>query len=452
MTRLGAAACGSLCLAIGTVAIASRIPALARVEVVLVLVLLSHLTWLAAVHARPQRLVVLGVTAILVLLCMCANPVAEDDYWRFLWDGYRNATDASPYGRPPADWFGDESLPREMQRVLDGINYPEVPTIYGPLLQALFAAAHAIAPADPRGLAVLFGLLHLSCVALAMRRLPAHRVAMVAWNPLLLQQCLMNLHPDFLLGWLMLAVVLAARRGAAARAGALLAVAAAIKIPALLAAPTAWIAATRGRPTMIATLIRGAAACGLVLGALYAPFLGPGGSDAMGLAAFARDWTFNPALFAVLAWGIGDPGARIFAAVLAAAIGVWVAVGVSRSRAAAAVVLALGALLALAPVINPWYLTWLLPLATLTRWHTPWVAAAALMLSTLTVGELGMPGDPFAIPAPVAAAQWLIVAAALAVDARAHRRRTHATIRASESASTQPRSSAPSGYDPESPV
>jgi hypothetical protein len=88
-------------------------------------------------------------------------------------------------------------------------------------------------------------------------------------------------------------------------------------------------------------------------------------------------------------------------------------------------------MLALSPVVNAWYLAWLLPCAMLTRWRTPWAAAAALPLSMLTAGELGLAGDPFAIPGPIAALQWSIVIGALMLDVQAQRRRARGRRRAS---------------------
>ena len=42
------------------------------------------------------------------------------------------------------------------------------------------------------------------------------------------------------------------------------------------------------------------------------------------------------------------------------------------------------ALLLLSPVLNPWYLAWWLPLATLAPSRTAWVASFAVMLSYVT--------------------------------------------------------------------
>jgi hypothetical protein len=423
LTRRGVEARATLCAVIAAVAIASNVPAAARVEVVVPLVLLAHLAWAAAIGSRPRRATVLWLTIFLVILCALARPVAEDDYWRFLWDAHRTLADGTPYGRAPAEWFGDPSLPPSVQAVLDGINHPDVPTIYGPALQFLFLAAHLLAAIDPWGLSLLFGALHLGGTILALRFIPAHRVALAAWNPLLLQQCLMNLHPDFLLGWLLLAAAIAARRGFAARTGALLAVAIATKVSALVALPVLGVAMMRRRGAGRAAMARAVAVSLATLSVFYLPWLTTAASEGAGLATFAQTWRFNPALFAPLADLFGDAAARAIAAGVVGLAVLGLAAKATPKRSFGSVVLAIAVLLALSPVINAWYLAWLLPCATLTRWRAPWVAAAVLSLSTLTVGELGLAGDPFALPGSVVALQWVLIGAALIADFPARRHR-----------------------------
>jgi hypothetical protein len=423
LTGRGGAARATLCVVVAALALATHVPAAARVEMIVPLVLLAHLAWAVAIRGRPRRATVLWLTVSLVVLCTLARPVAEDDYWRFLWDAHRTLADGTPYGRAPAEWFGDPSVPSSLQAVLDGINHPDVPTIYGPVLQAVFVAAHGLAAADRLGLSLVFGVLHVAGTLLALRFVPAHRVALAAWNPLLLQQCLMNLHPDFLLGWLLLAAAIAARRGAAARTGALLAAAVATKVSALVAAPVLWAALAHRRGAGGAAMARAAAMGLATLAALYLPWLATTATEGAGLTTFAQTWRFNPALFAPLAALFGDAAARTVAAGVVGIVVLGLAAKATPRRAFGSVVLAIAVLLALSPVINAWYLAWLLPCATMTRWRAPWVAAAALPLSTLTVGELGLVGDSFAIPGSVAALQWVLVGGAVIADVVARRHR-----------------------------
>ena len=101
----------------------------------------AALLWLAF-DRRFERVSVLWILALALLLRVIAafaSPLLEDDHHRYLWDGWRSATALDPYRLPPSAWFGDGSLAQRWQDVLSAINHPDLPTIYGPLLQGLFA-------------------------------------------------------------------------------------------------------------------------------------------------------------------------------------------------------------------------------------------------------------------------------------------------------------------------
>src|SRR4051812_3523211 len=66
------------------------------------------------------------------------QPIYEDDFNRYLWDGRAFALTGNPYQHPPADSFADDSVPPKFSDVLSRINYPELPTIYGPAAETVF--------------------------------------------------------------------------------------------------------------------------------------------------------------------------------------------------------------------------------------------------------------------------------------------------------------------------
>ena len=109
------------------------------------------MAWVAVDDAfdrlTAQQVVV--TTVMLGALGLLALPLLEDDHFRYLWDGYVTATTGSPFAHAPAHYFGDAAVPGVMQDALNGINNPDIPTIYGPVLQALFALGYLIAPGEP---------------------------------------------------------------------------------------------------------------------------------------------------------------------------------------------------------------------------------------------------------------------------------------------------------------
>ena len=75
--------------------------------------------------------------AVVFRLCgFAGGPFFEDDFFRYLWDGYRFATTGTPYGIAPEAFFVDPGVPAALVPVLDRINNPDLPTIYGPTTPA----------------------------------------------------------------------------------------------------------------------------------------------------------------------------------------------------------------------------------------------------------------------------------------------------------------------------
>jgi len=144
----------------------------------------------AVLHDSPQ-LLCSGLAFCLVALA--AQPVMEDDHYRFLWDGYRFAATGSPYAEAPRERFDDSAVPREFQPILDGINHPDVPTIYGPLTEWAFRICHAIAPAQlwPWKL-VLLGA-DLAVLLLLWEDLNGRGRLLLAWCPLVIFETVFKL-------------------------------------------------------------------------------------------------------------------------------------------------------------------------------------------------------------------------------------------------------------------
>ena len=149
-------------------------------------------------------------------LCgLIGGPFYEDDFYRYLWDGYRFATAGTPYGAAPEEFFIDPAVPAVFQGVLDGVNYPELPTIYAPVTQLLFLVAYWIKPASVAVLQAILITVDLIVVALLLRLAPARNVLLYAWCPLVVKEIAFTAHPDGVGVCLLLAAVVLARRSAA---------------------------------------------------------------------------------------------------------------------------------------------------------------------------------------------------------------------------------------------
>lgn len=370
--------------------------------------IMTVLLWRAEIASA--RLVFIG--ALLAhAVTLAGLPAFEDDYFRFIWDGWRTLKDGTPYGVAPELYFNDGSVPSAMRGVLDGINYPEYPTIYGPFLQLAFAAVFALFGANPLGLQLLFAVANLLLIGFLLRRHDPAKVALYAWNPLVIAETSLHLHPDGLLA----AALFAALVAGSARpvlAGLLFGMAAGVKLVAL----AAWPLLLRMRPIALALAIA-------ILGILYLPFLAQGqGAGFDSTATFATLWHFNPQLFEPLFQLFGWQAGRIAALLIAGLLVLWLH---GRSRSVDDVPLAaiFGVILLFAPAVNSWYLLWLLPFAVGRKQIWPFAATVALPFSYLTGLNLNDPAfDAFAVHPAARAAEWAILMLALLYDWQSDRR------------------------------
>lgn len=349
--------------------------------------------------------------ALAFRLCgLLGVPLFEDDWFRYLWDGYRFAAAGTPYVHAPAEFFADPLVPLAFQRILDQVNYPDIPTIYGPVTEVAFLFAYLMAPGSLVPLqAILIGV-DMLLIRLLLSVAPARFVLLYAWCPLVVKEIAFTAHPDGLGACLLIGAILLRHRGHATAAAACLACAVGAKVFALLLAP--FVLARAGyRPACVFAVL---------LGGIYLPFALQGGTDLTALAVFAASWEFNSALFGLLAAWSTPTTAKALLGVALAVLGavLWVRYRRGRAGAIPRGDWIYGAFLFAAPVVNPWYALWLLPFAVVHPSCWAWTASLALLLSYATALNLDVFGvDPFAHPAWVRPLEFGLVLAAAAVDA-----------------------------------
>lgn len=387
---------------------------------------LSLMAWIALDNnfADLSFAQVLVTSFALAFIALFAHPLLEDDHFRYLWDGYITATTGQPYALAPSAYFANDNTPRAMQDVLSGINNPDVPTIYGPVLQALFALCYWVAPAMlwPFKLVLLYALFGV-LLLLRSAGVQPRWLMLFALHPLVFKETAFTAHPDLLLGLALLAGVLVWQRGWYGRAAALASVAVAMKFSAIAVLPFFCISHL-GRINRNAVL--GAL---LALCLAYAPvslFLSMG--EGRALAILGEQWTFNPLIYKLVSAVLGDAVAR--GGVLLLFVVTWLLIflqwlgklRVFRSRLLAGedehapfppVVAAFFVLLLLSPVVNPWYWLWLLPLAVLHYSWLVWIAATSSLLAYAHVAQSVGQGSSivtFAVPLWSTIAQIMAIA------------------------------------------
>ena len=342
-------------------------------------------------------------------------PLFEDDYFRYLWDGYRFAETGTPYAWAPVVSFADVDVPPALQRVLDQVNHPDIPTIYGPTSELVFLLGYLVAPASIVPVQLLLIGFDILLIRMLLSATAPSFALLYAWCPLVIKEIAFTAHPDGLGACLLFAAVLLRHRRHATAAAICLAFAVGAKVFALLLVP---FVLARAGPRPWLTFVG-------VLALLYLPFVVQGGTDMTALAVFAASWEFNSAMFGLLNQWLPATqtkwllGAGLF--VLGAAY--WRHHGRHGPGTIPRGDWVYGAFLFAAPVINPWYALWILPFAAVypTRWA--WTASLALFLSYLTginIGTFDM--DPFAQPGWVRPVEFGLILVAVAIDVRYRKR------------------------------
>jgi alpha-1,6-mannosyltransferase len=328
---------------------------------------------------------------------LLGQPLLEDDPYRYLWDAWVFARTGTPYGPAPEQFFADPEVPEEFRTVLDGVNHPDLPTIYGPLCQYLFLVAYWIRPAETLPIRLMAAVAELAGILLIGRFVTPAGQLLYAWCPLLVQETAFTGHPDAVGVALLLAAMAARRSGRPNLCASAAALAVAARIHALPLVPF-LVAAPRLR-------VRSAAVFAGVLGLLYLPFLLKGGGET-GLLSFAADWEFNSFGYGLLGLVLPPAATRPAALGLAAAGLGWLFL---RRRLAEPLPgeLVTGWTLLWSPVINPWYLLWLAPFVAIrpSAWGIAALAAVPLSyVHGLHLPKSGLP--PYHHPSWLRPVEW----------------------------------------------
>lgn len=379
----------------------------------LLLVICFMATLVAFIAADEQSLTPMKLllwAACFRLVGVCGYPLWEDDFFRYMWDAYRFYEAGSPYGIAPASFFGDSSIPQMFYQVLAQVNYPDVPTIYGPSLQYTFLLTHLLAPAQVWVLQVIYASIDMGMIMLLLRLANVRWVLLYAWSPLVIKELAFTAHPDGFGALLMLFALYCRQQGLFAISVSALAISVGAKIFALLMVPfILWRLAFRYW-----------ALFALILFALYLPFIWHhGASDMAGLLVFASEWQFNSSVYAFLRQWFEPQVVKLLLGMMFVFIYArvfWQHQQQDQWHVPRGDIL-FGVFLLIAPVVNAWYLVWLLPFAVLYPSLWSWTFSVAVLLSYI----VGINFDstevaPFEIPLWVLMLEYGVVFTAVGLD------------------------------------
>ena len=350
-----------------------------------------------ATEAVPFTLVLI-FAALFRLVVLFSEPIQEDDFYRYLWDGKVVASGLNPYRFTPREVQTDNGKEGPLQPyreltetdarfalLLSRVNHPDVPTLYPPVAQAVFGLAALIAPGSLLALRLIFFCFDLVVCGVIVKLL-CHLgrsplwVLIYAWSPLVIKETINSSHydvvPTFLLVLALLALVTGRLSvGFLSLGGAILGkVFPVVLLP--LFAFHAWRRYGLGKACGGLVLTSLVVACG------YAPFVAAGSGLWQGFVTFAEHWQTNSFVFPLLHQMVTDRWLAngIVAGCLAGAV--WVALRWNREGNDVGFLrgcfFVMGTLLLLSPVGNPWYFLWVLPFVCLFP-RVSWLLLSGLL-------------------------------------------------------------------------
>lgn len=354
---------------------------------------------------RLSRQVLFACLALAVLWripFLLTPPGGDDDIHRYVWDGRVQRLGYSPYLLIPADAANAWMHTPETR----GLNNPDVPSPYPAGAQLFFRMVVAIHESI-----FLFKVAFLLCDAAIVLLLiyvlrrsgrGEHWVLAYAWHPLLATNVAGSGHID-IVGTLLLSISVAAlvRRWRAIAAIAF-ALAVGVKFLPIVLAPLYW-RRLRIRDWLLVPV---------VLAVLYVPFLNGWRVPTGSLATYVRSFRFNDPVFAALEQ-VARPQVVAGLAVL---VGLLTATWLRRKTSLSwddQWAWPMAATLAMAPVVYPWYLLWLLPfLGSMSS--LPLIVWTVSILPTYIVWHFRTLGRPWQVPTWVLLLEYGAVAVSAA--------------------------------------
>ena len=407
----------------GFVLLLAAKPAPGRTSFFLVLYFVVFLLYLLAVRdtlrgkSEGAGPLVLGLACLFRLTFLAAPPVLSHDLYRYLWDGRVTLSGGNPFLDPPASRVAASPDDPDTAR----IEHAEIPTIYPPAAQGLFAAGAAL-QAGVYGIKLLVIVADL-LVIVALRALlrargrPPVLSLIYAWNPLAVTETAWSGHlePAAILFVLLAARAIIQKREH--RATLALTMGGLVKLfPLVLMAPL--LRSVRARSLLLVPTL---------LVTAYWPFHAAGRRLFAGLRAYSDRWLANESLFALVYTAIDalDPTPRLKSAIgwtrrciphtggldrlyayvypvdlakglcalalLVFAVGLWL----RRVDPLRGCFLLTAAALLLSPTAHPWYFLWVLPWLCLFPSRPFLLLTGLVSLAYVNLGAAGRALEPY---------------------------------------------------------
>lgn len=301
------------------------------------------------------------------VILLPSDLILENDIYRYMWDGHMQVEGINPFRWAPGD---PETVPFRTDYWAQ-INYKQIPTIYPPTLQLVFLISGLIYPGSVMGMKFVLLCFDVAAIFLLLWALPKLNrppewCLIYAWSPLVLKEIANSGHADVVSAALMVLLI-------------------------GLVGAHRWVASTVALALLTLTKFFGVFLLPLfffrwkwtyyllfaaIVAVMYMPFLSTEFSVLEGFLTFSEEWVFNAGLFTFVRNSLiqyadvpfhqaGWVARQVLMGVIVLTVLVQAAMLYWRREAEdvlRAVFTVLATLLMCSPVINCWYLVWIVPL------------------------------------------------------------------------------------------
>lgn len=322
------------------------------------------------------------------LILLPTELILENDIYRYLWDGHIWLQGINPYRYAPAD---AATIP-----IRTGywhlIGFPEIPTIYPPTLQYVFGLTQLIFPASVVGMKFVLVLFDAGTIVLLIKllqklSLPKEWVLIYAWSPLVVKEIANSGHADAVSAFFLILTLLMVAQKKTVLSAFVMAAFVLTKFVGILLLPLFWNQ----------WKWKGYLIFGVSVLVLYLPFLHWDVNLFEGFLTFSNEWRFNSGLFMLVeeillylklaGYFNSDPITRklMFGVILYVVLRQsWKTyLHYSYPQLVRSMFIILGTVLLCSPVINVWYLVWVIPLLCIQP-NRAWLLFTALVFLSYT--------------------------------------------------------------------
>lgn len=315
--------------------------------------------------------------------------ILENDIYRYMWDGKMMMEGINPYRFPPSS----PELDNHETWYRDSINYPYIRTIYPPTLQVIFSAPQFLFPANVIGMKTVLVVFDLGTIALfwlllAKLNRPPCWIMIYAWSPLVLKEIANSGHADSVSACLLVALMLFIAHHRLWSSAVVMALMTLTKFFGVFLLPVLFRIWSWKQYVLYFALIM----------VLYLPFIYTLDVNPLdGFLTYSKEWRFNAGVFAWLEKGIESLGGEFFyqsnMVTRYILFGFIILVTLVQSikcfrnqeseTVFRSFFIILGTLMVCSPVIDPWYLTWLVPFLCLFP-NRAWILFTGLVFLSYT--------------------------------------------------------------------